>query len=94
MKRNPEVFGIGAFLLLNYPLAILFNYLPNKAKNIFSIIVSASSFSYLFNFTGFLQIISLCFICYGICYIFKGSSKAPIAIIISSMGFLSVKYEY
>lgn len=91
MKRNPEVFGIGAFLALNYPLAILFNYLPVKAKNIFSIVVSALYFTYLFSFIGYLQCIGLCMICYGLCYLFKGSSKAPIAVIILSMGVLSAK---
>jgi hypothetical protein len=94
MKRDPEVFGIGGFIALSYTLAILFNYLPNKAKNIFSITVSAVYFSYLFNFVGYLQCIGLCCICYGISYIFKGSYKAPIAVILLSMGTLSAKYLF
>jgi hypothetical protein len=92
MRQNPEVFGIGALLILNYPLAVLFNYLPNKAKNIFNIAVTAVYYTYLFNLIGYLQCMALCVLCYGICYLFKGSIKAPIAVIILSMGALSAKY--
>jgi hypothetical protein len=94
MKRDPEVFGIGAFIALSYPLAILFNYLPNKVKNIFTIAVSAVYFTFLFNFVGYLQCMGLCCLCYGICYLFKGSYNAPIAVILLSMGTLSAKYLY
>jgi hypothetical protein len=87
----PDTLKTGVILFGNFPLCLLYNRLPGKFKDVFSILVSSLSFTILFEPAGFAQIAGLALLCYTLTKFLRFYAWGPVAIFLIAMGTLSAK---